>query len=207
MKLTVYLGFDSLATWLSLEGLRQLPPDCDLHFEPLLSSLGNVAGKPKQGDPLASYKAKRAKARRAFWKAEYHRICDRLGIIPEAGERQLAPLPPAVGLKWLTNQAEPASRILDYAEGVFTTHYRHSEDITTPEAVEQLLNKAGATTKGFNQAYDPLATELQTTKDDLLQSGILSSPAFAIEGEIFHGRQHFPLINWMLKGRKGPPPV
>lgn len=214
MKLQVYLGFDSLGSWLSLPGLRALPAGCEVRIEPLLASVGDVTTRAGgKEDPLAALKARRAKARRAFHEAEHLRKCQRLGISAEAGMRPLDPLPPVIGLKWLADQSlaadkgAAAAQAVDYAEAVFAAHYREGREVAGAEAIETLLHGAGAQTDGFAEAYEGLGRALEAGRDAMLEKGILGSPTFILEGEVFLGREHYPLINWMLNGRKGAPPV
>ncbi|MGI9322826.1 MAG: hypothetical protein ACR2PJ_04500, partial [Pseudomonadales bacterium] len=143
LTLTVYLAFDSLASWLCLAGLRDLQDKCEMKFAPLLTTVTDVVGKPKSGDPLAGYKARRAKAKDAFNEAERRRKCELLGLSPEAGLRAMDRLPPAVGLKWLANNNAEVQRILDYAESVFNAHYRQGRDLASVGAITALLDATG----------------------------------------------------------------
>jgi len=40
-----------------------------------------------------------------------------------------------------------------------------------------------------------------------LALGIHDSPAFVLGEEAFQGRQHYPLIEWRLRGESGRPPL
>ena len=37
--------------------------------------------------------------------------------------------------------------------------------------------------------------------------GVFGVPAFLIDDEVFLGRQHLPMIRWILHGRQGPGPI
>ena len=45
-----------------------------------------------------------------------------------------------------------------------------------------------------------LAAELQ-------ERGLFQVPAYLVEEEVFYGRQHLPMIRWILAGRSGPIPI
>jgi len=49
--------------------------------------------------------------------------------------------------------------------------------------------------------------KLVEIQGQLLEAGIFESPTFVFKGERFLGRQHLPLLSWMLQGRIGRPPV
>ena len=70
-----------------------------------------------------------------------------------------------------------------------------------------LISRAGVSTKGFGGFVDSERCALIDRTDVLLEQGLLSAPAFVLEEEIFHGREHLPLIRWMLEGSGGTPPV
>ena len=38
-------------------------------------------------------------------------------------------------------------------------------------------------------------------------AGIFDVPAYVVEGEIYFGRQHLPMVRWMLTGKRGEPPI
>ncbi len=42
---------------------------------------------------------------------------------------------------------------------------------------------------------------------DLRQAGVFSVPAYLIDADIFMGRQHLPMIRWILSDRRGEPPI
>jgi 2-hydroxychromene-2-carboxylate isomerase len=40
-----------------------------------------------------------------------------------------------------------------------------------------------------------------------VNSGWFQAPGFVVEDEVFYGRQHLPMIRWILEGRSGPVPI
>jgi len=43
--------------------------------------------------------------------------------------------------------------------------------------------------------------------DELHARGVFAVPSYLVEDEIFLGRQHLPMISWILEGRDGPGPI
>jgi 2-hydroxychromene-2-carboxylate isomerase len=41
----------------------------------------------------------------------------------------------------------------------------------------------------------------------LQERGLFQVPAYLVEEEVFYGRQHLPMIRWILAGRSGPIPI
>jgi hypothetical protein len=41
----------------------------------------------------------------------------------------------------------------------------------------------------------------------LRDRGVSGVPCYLVEDEVFLGRQHLPMIRWILGGRRGPGPI
>ena len=202
MKLLYVLDLGSLGCWRSLAATRQLAEETgvELSVLPLTRTLGNVADDSKGGsdDPLAVYKARRARARNLSADAELRRNCDAMGISHEAGGRSLDTN--LVSRAML--QLPEASARLDFAERCYRAHFAEAKNLADPAEVDRLL----ATSLSVS------ADELADVAEELTERGVFSAPAYVLdtgheEPERFHGRQHLPLVRWMIEGRKGTPPV
>ncbi len=44
-------------------------------------------------------------------------------------------------------------------------------------------------------------------EEELRDRGMGGAPCYWIDGELFLGRQHLPMIRWILGGREGPGPI
>ena len=75
-------------------------------------------------------------------------------------------------------------------------------------AIEALIGEVGADTSGF-QAYasGEGRASFERTAAALREAGIFDVPAYVIEREIFFGRQHLPMVRWLLSGKAGEPPI
>jgi 2-hydroxychromene-2-carboxylate isomerase len=203
-----YINFASLDCWLTLPPLQRLidMTGVDIEFRPMTGSLGNVVSgaKPGEDDPLAEYKARRARARRMAADREYERVCEMLELDPAAGKREIDPRWLSLGLQYaLRAGADP----LIYAEAAFNTTYREAGDVETMQGIADLLMRLDIDVSEWPDFADANLASYDNLADDLLEAGILSAPAFLIEDEVFHGREHLPLLTWMQTGRQGPPPV
>ena len=203
-----YLTFGELESWLTLKPLGQLLAETavDVEVRPMLGSLGNVVSQVKPGelDPLAEYKARRAAARRQARRRELDRQCDSLGIAAGQAERKIDPTMLSLGLLWMNRGAGDWA---DYCYRAFQRTFRDTADVESQSVVAALISAAGVSTKGFGGFVDSERCALIDGTDVLLEQGLLSAPAFVLEGEIFHGREHLPLIRWMLERSGGTPPV
>ena len=179
-------------------------------WKPMLSSLGNVAGsnlKPGEADPLAKYKARRADARHRAAKRENERMCEMLGLKPEQGERKINPLYLSLGMSWLTHQGAGLQQYLTYVETAFLKTFRDVADVESLSGLQVVLEESGFQSTGLDHFLENEAPDLETAREEIMDSGVFNAPAFVVDGEVFHGREHLPLIRWMLTGRQGIPPV
>ena len=207
----VYINFNGLPSWLALAPLRRIVAETGvvLHWRPMLGNLGNVAGgnlKPGEADPLSAYRERRGKARAAAKARELERMCQTLGIDPEAGGRTIDPVALSLGLNRVVSLASPEDQ-LAYLEAAFKRAYRESADVETIAAVAGLMDSLGISTDGFAEFCEREEAALLASRDELLNKSILNAPAFVLDEEVFNGREHLPLIEWILKGRRGTPPV
>lgn len=208
----VYITFGHLDSWLSIAPTKKLVEETGIAIEwqPLLGSLGNLVNTNlKQGeeDPLAAYKARRAKARSMAAIREQARMCEMLGISADQGKRKIDPLYLSLGLNWLGQQQAITDQYFQFVELAFAKTFEQESDVESVEGVEHVIGEVGVVTRGFAEFTVNNSKTLPENQDEILQNGVLNAPAFVLDGEIFHGREHLPLINWMLKGRSGTPPV
>ena len=210
--MTIYVNFSELPSWLMLASLKRLCSEVrvELAWKPMLSSLGNVAGsnlKPGVDDPLEIYKARRAGARHKAAKRENERMCERLGIDPAQGEKKINPFYLSLGMAWLTNQGAELQQYFNYVEAAFSKAFRDGADVESVFGLKVVLKESEFRTAGLDYFLANEAPDLDAAQEKIMESGVFNSPAFVIADEIFHGREHLPLIQWMLKRNRGIPPV
>ena len=203
-----YLNFCELESWLTLEplGLMLEETPTDVEARPMISSLGNIVSQAKPGelDPMADYKARRYAARLQASRREMLRQCESLNINPEQAARKIDPTMLSLGLLWMNRNGDGW---FEYCRGAFEKTFKEHAEVESPLVVAALISASGASCFGFEDFVTSERAALGDAADQLLEEGLLSAPAFILEGEIFHGREHIPLIRWILKGREGTPPA
>ena len=40
----------------------------------------------------------------------------------------------------------------------------------------------------------------------IFDAGIFGVPTYVVDREVFFGREHLPMVRWLLEGRQGPAP-
>ena len=48
---------------------------------------------------------------------------------------------------------------------------------------------------------------LESLRAELAAAGVWNTPAYLVAGELFIGRQHLPMVEWLARGRAGAPPI
>lgn len=204
--LTLCIDFNNLSTYICLFEIRKLVDDFDLqvHCLPLIKSAAILP--PGEGeDPLARYKARRVAAREKYALRELQRNCSVLEITTDQGSREFDTSCVAGGLLWLEETGASAAHYWRYIQTVFTSAFRENQAVESASEVSALLDLSGLDSLGFSDFL--MSDKPARLQEMLLESGVFESPTLIYEGERYLGRQHHPLLRWILGGRKGSPPV
>jgi 2-hydroxychromene-2-carboxylate isomerase len=116
--------------------------------------------------------------------------------------------PAAVNLGWLWVRHRHTERLQAFLAEAFRAYWALEFDPSDEAAVAALVESLGCDAPGFRSwcAVDgPVAAA--ALADELRGRGLFGVPGYVVEGEFFLGRQHLPMIRWMLEGRSGPVPI
>lgn len=127
------------------------------------------------------------------------RDCERLGISEAAGTLQYDPSVAGLAMLYL---ADRGGDIPAFLQRVYDAGFRRQEDIADMQTIVRLLDDAGF--EEFARTGTERMTQLQ---DKLVEAWAFNSPSYLLEGEVYQGRQHLPLLAWQLGDRVGNPPV
>ena len=91
----------------------------------------------------------------------------------------------------------------EFVERVFGGFWEARLDIENAAAVAGILEDLGA------PRFDPDAgaRRLEKLSEELAERGVFGIPTYLVEGQMFMGRQHLPMIRWLLTGQEGPGPL
>lgn len=114
----------------------------------------------------------------------------------------------AGNLGWIWVRDQQSARLDTYLRALFRGYWSRELDASRLESIAALVDSVDAQGAAFldwcveegPRAAAALATELR-------DEGVFQVPAFVVEDEIFYGRQHLPMICWILEGRSGPIPI
>ena len=52
-----------------------------------------------------------------------------------------------------------------------------------------------------------MRAELDSLRTVLEAEGVFNAPMYLVEGQTFQGREHLPMIRWLLSGEQEPVPI
>ena len=112
----------------------------------------------------------------------------------------------SIGLLW--TKREGPNTVRAYLRAVFERYWRARLDIEDAAAIARVLREVGVDTAGWDAYAKGSGRELfERTAAGLREAGLFDVPAYVVDGEIFFGRQHLPMVRWMLTGKQGEPPI
>lgn len=108
---------------------------------------------------------------------------------------------------WLYAKTQGREFMMRYLDHVYELFWKREFDAESVEEVETALNHTGCRVEGFADfVNDEGKAQLEVLQQEVSDAGIFGVPTFVIDREIYFGREHLPMIHWILAGRKGPAP-
>lgn len=134
------------------------------------------------------------------------RYSAKLGLTREALNRKINSEPAALGLLWCQQISNTCT--IRYIETMFTACWQQKLDIADPALIQNAIESANAKVEHFAPwVRDSGSSELADLHHELKQQGVFDSPFYLLQGESFLGRQHLPMIEWMLSNKQGIKPI
>ena len=128
------------------------------------------------------------------------------GLVLESYYRNPDPAPFNIAWLWIAEQHR--DHLLAFLAEGFRAYWADEFDPSDLEAVRQLVDSISASGGNFakwSQHEGPASAN--ALADELMTQGLSRAPCYLIEDEVFVGRQHLPMIRWILEGRTGPRPI
>jgi 2-hydroxychromene-2-carboxylate isomerase len=80
---------------------------------------------------------------------------------------------------------------IDYIRAAFTAYWDRHLDLNTEQVVGDLIKTSAVSYSG---ALSTVAAALDAAQAEAEERGVVDAPAYAIDGQVFIGRQHLPWI-------------
>ncbi len=209
-SLIVYVDYKSPYAFLALAPTYQLEDDFGIRIDwrHLTLDIGSYLGTAKADEQGKVLESKRSEEQWAWVRYAYRdakRTARQRGLVLKGTMKIWDSSLAAIGMQWAKNASGDCLR--RYSLAVYERFWRRELDIEDPTVIEALLAEAGAPTSGF-QGYlaGPGRREHDALQAKLLPAGLFGVPTYVIEDQVFFGREHLPMVRWLLGGRQGPAP-
>ena len=209
-RLTLYLDIKSPYAYLAKDPAKQLERDFDIEIDwcPLTLDIPSFLGSAKVNEKRDVVEENRTPrqwqaVRYAYYDVKrYARLRETLIYGPrKVWDTSLA------HLGWLFAKQQSKSTMIRYLDDVFERFWMREFDPESIEDVESALADAGCSPSQFASfASDEGPAALRVLDEKRLKHGAFGVPSFVLDGELFFGREHLPMIRWILGGRNDPAP-
>jgi 2-hydroxychromene-2-carboxylate isomerase len=141
-------------------------------------------------------------ARHRLYRADYTerdvmRYAASRGLLLRGLRRETDSSLAAIGLLWVRRGPTPITHA--YVQRVFERYWRQALDIEDENALRTLLAEIGAPVEGFGAfARGEGLAELERVQSESSNAGVFEVPTYLLEGDMYVGRQHLPLIRTLL---------
>jgi 2-hydroxychromene-2-carboxylate isomerase len=152
--------------------------------------------------------ARHRRMRARYVETDLRRYAEAQGLtLGDLGRRADSSLA-GMALLWVKRHAERAggaATVDAFVGRVFDGYWGDTLAIEDPAALQAVMGDLGLPAPSF----DPTAVrdEHQQTIERWRAVGAVEAPAYRVGDEVFIGRAHLPMIEWLLGGRVGPAPA
>ncbi|MGI9592148.1 MAG: DsbA family protein [Myxococcota bacterium] len=109
---------------------------------------------------------------------------------------------------WLWMRGQAPERLEAFLLELFRRYWVLELDASDPHAVAKVISACGEDGDGFlSWAESEGSAALARVAADLAEAGVFAVPAYRVCDQVFLGRQHLPMIRWLLEGEQGPMPI
>lgn len=100
-----------------------------------------------------------------------------------------------------------AAVLRDFLEAVYIPFWQRDLDVEDIAVVGRVLQASGADAAGFAEWAAGEGGELHDAMQTaIFEAGIFGVPGYVVAGEYFWGREHLPMVRWLLEGQPGHAP-
>jgi len=207
--LIVYVDIKSPYAFLAIEPTLALEKELNLSFDwrPLTLDIPSYLGSAEKSEGKV-VKSERSDLHWKMVKYAYmdaRRYAQRQGHILKGTEKIWDSSLANIGILWVCKQRR--ENLSKYFSAVYPPFWRRELDIEDISVVENCLLQAGVKHNGFREFCESEGRIIHDSlQAQLHPSGIYGVPTFVLENTILFGREHLPLVRWMLTGKNGLAP-
>ena len=181
--ITAYIDFKSLECFLAIDPILKLAAVCKtpVSWQPYRSKERALPTQVASESVTQTHHRVRAESERRS-QQHYARLRG-LDIDPSRGQMDTS-----AALLWLASLEGDTS---SFISRLFTAHWIDRTDINDPTFLEEITANCGLTRTHSTVDLDSIEREAE-------ERGLFDAPTFFIEGQMFMGRAHIPLMRQLL---------
>lgn len=208
--LIVYIDVKSPYSFVAVKPTLALEEELGVQFDwrPMTLDIPSYLGSAEKRGGKVIKSEGRSKSAWKIVKYSYmdaRRYAERQGYILKGTEKIWDTSIASIAILWVRQNAR--LQLPRFFEVVYPTFWRRELDVEDIRVVEDCLDQAGVTSRGFRQFE---SGDGRLIHDNLQQQfhecGIYGVPTYVLGDEVFFGREHIPYLRWQLKGRVGAVP-
>ena len=162
--------------------------------------------RPLPEQPNEDRGTRHRRIRAQYYARDIHRYASEYGLELADLHRNPDASVAGIGLLW-TKQRAPAL-LRRYLDTVFERYWQDRLHVDDAGAIEAVLREIGVGHTGWADFVVGAGRALlDASSAGLRAAGIFDVPAYVIDGEVFFGRQHLPIVRWLLTDKRGEPPI
>jgi 2-hydroxychromene-2-carboxylate isomerase len=118
------------------------------------------------------------------------------------------PDPTTFAIAWLWMRQRHRGHLLAFLIEAYRAYWALELDPSDPIEVDRLIDSFDMDVEDFREwSQERGPARAHALAKDLLERGLARAPTYVIEDEVFVGRQHLPMIRWILEGRVDAGPI
>ena len=189
--------FTSVDCWLAFGPTCRLADELGVQVNWLPMRVpARAAAEPKENESVAE---RHARVRAEYMASENARYAERLGVPLKRSGAGVDSWLASAACIWASEH--DAGR--EFVARVFEEFWQARLNIEDAAAIAGILEDLDV--PGFD--LDESARRLDELREELAERGAFGIPTYLVEGQMFMGRQHLPMIRWLLTGQAGPGPL
>lgn len=209
-RLILYLDFKSPYAYLAKDPAKQLEREfgIEIDWRPLTLNIPSFLGSAKVDERKQVIEENRTPQQ---WQAVRYAYYDvkryaRLRDILIYGPRKIWDTNLA-HIGWLYAREQGREIMMSYLDHVYELFWKREIDVENIEEIEDALYHSGCSVEGFEDfANNEGRNQLKVLQQEVSAAGVFGVPTFVIDDEVFFGREHLPMIHWILDGKQGTAP-
>ncbi|MCY4655254.1 MAG: DsbA family protein [Gammaproteobacteria bacterium] len=208
--LIVYLDVKSPYAYLSIDPTRKLIREfgISIDWRPLTLNIPSFLGSAKAdstGQVVESNRTPRQWQSVRYAYMDVKRYARRRDILLY-GPRKIWDTS-LVHMSWMYVQERDLEKFDTYIDEIFLRFWKRELDVEDAQVLQDVMDSIQIDSAGFADYADGSGRESHDEFQGKLHgSGIFGVPTYVINQEVFFGREHLPMVRWILGGKLGSPP-